>query len=519
MKSSFFFSLHRQLRRFPLIDTARLFSLAVLLLLLFPSLILSQGLGERVQRFTLGNGLRLLTLERKLSPTISIYIRYRAGAVDEADGKTGTAHLLEHMMFKGTQTIGTRDYLREEKIIRRIEKIGEALDHEKAKGKEAAPAALARLADQLKTLQNEQRRFSISNEIDRLYTENGAVGLNASTGQDLTTYQVSIPANRIELWARIESDRMVYPVFREFYNERDVVMEERRQRSESNPEGKLLEEYLAVAFLAHPYRRPILGWPSDMSYLDIAYMERYFRTTHAPNNTVIAVVGDIQPSTVLKIVEKYFGRLTRRRLASPFITEEPRQSGERRVEVSFSAEPQMIMGYHKPPPPAFMDHVFDVIESILTRGRTSRLFKALVEEKRLAESIQAVNGLPGARYPNQFVLFATPRHPHGCIELERAIDQEIERLKQERVPDRELEKVKNQIRADFIRSLNSNAGLAGMLSYYETLLGDFHYLIDYADTIERITPEEILQAARTYLIKENRTVAMLVKKPLNSIQR
>jgi predicted Zn-dependent peptidase len=484
--------------------------LGIFLLLLLPSRLWAQEFGEKVQSLTFKNGLRLLMLERHLSPTVAIYIRYRAGAADEADGKTGTAHLLEHMMFKGTRTIGTRDYIREEKILNRIEKIGTALDREKMKGKAATPALLARLTAQLKTLQKEQRRLTLSNEIDRLYTENGAVGLNASTGQDLTTYQVSIPANRIELWARIESDRMVNPVFREFYTERDVVMEERRQRSESDPDGKLLETFLATAFLAHPYRRPILGWPSDMRYLDMDYMKSFYKKTHAPNNTVIAIVGDIQPSAVRKIVEKYFSRIPPQKLSPSLITEEPRQSGERRVDVVFAAEPQMIIGYHKPPPPEFVDHVFDIIESILTRGRTSRLFKALVDEKRIAENIQAANGLPGARYPNQFALFATPRHPHGCAELEQAIDQEIEKLKREPVSSTELEKAKNQIRADFIRGLDSNAGLAGMLSYYEALIGDFHYLIDYTATIDRITAEDILHAAQTYLTKENRTVATLV---------
>lgn len=487
-------------------------ALGIVILLFLPSLLPAQEFGKKVERFTLDNGLRLLLLERHLSPTVAIYIRYRAGAADEADGKTGTAHLLEHMMFKGTKTIGTRNYAKEEKVLLRIKKTGTALDREKAKGKAAAPAHLANLTDRLKSLQKEQRRLFISNEIDRLFTENGAVGLNASTGQDLTTYKVSIPANRIELWARIESDRMVHPVFREFYTERDVVMEERRQRAESDPDGKLLEGYLAAAFLAHPYRRPILGWPSDINYLDIEYMESYFRKTHAPNNTIIAVVGDIKPPAVLKLVKKYFGRIPPQRLSPAVIMVEPRQAGERRVDITFAAEPQVIMGYHKPPPPAFEDYVFDVIESILNSGRTSRLFKALVDEKRIAESIQVANGLPGARYPNQFVLFANPRSPHGCNELEQAIDQEIERLKRELVPDKELEKVKNRIRTDFIRGLNSNEGLAGKLSYYEALLGDYHYLIDYTSVIDRITPQDVLQAAQTYLTKENRTVATLINK-------
>jgi predicted Zn-dependent peptidase len=244
----------------------------------------------------------------------------------------------------------------------------------------------------------------------------------------------------------------------------------------------------------------------------MAYMESFFKKTHAPNNTVIAVVGDIQPQAVLKIIKKYFGHLSAKKLIPVPITNEPEQSGEKRVDVVFDAEPQMIMGYHKPPPPAFVDYAFDVMESILARGRTSRLFNALIEEKRLAKSIQAVNGLPGSRHPNQFVIFATPRHPHNLNELEKAIDLEIESLKREPVSDTELTKVKNKLRVDFIKGLNSNAGLAGMLSYYEALLGDFRYLTRYTDAIDRITPEDILYAARTYLSKENRTIAKLIRK-------
>jgi predicted Zn-dependent peptidase len=484
-------------------------------ILLLPVSLFSYDIANRIQTFTLKNGLRLLMLERNLSPTVSIYIRYRSGAADEADGKTGTAHLLEHMMFKGTKTIGAKNYPREQKLLLEIESAGTALDREKMKGKRADPTAIEGLAQQLKVLQNTHRGRSVSNEIDRLYTENGAVGLNASTGQDLTTYQVSIPANRIELWARIESDRMRNPVFREFYTERDVVMEERRQRYESDPDGKLLERYLATAFIAHPYRRPVIGWPSDIRFLDMAYMRRFFKEFHAPNNTVIAIVGDIRPSEVFKLVEKYFGPIPAQKLISIPLTEEPVQSGERRIEVLFSADPKLILGYHKPPPPDFSDYVFDLIESLLTRGRTARLYKILVEEKRLAKSIQAHNGLPGARYPNQFVFFATPRHPHTNIDLERAIDEEIERLKNDLVSEAELEKVKNRHRADFIRGLDSNAGLAGMISYYEALVGDYRYLTSYTAAIDKITPDDIRQAARTYLTHENRTVASGVRKPVH----
>src|SRR3989339_862994 len=340
-------------QRIPRITFSLLGSLFFFLLLLLPSPLFCYDLAKSVQTFTLKNGLRLLMLERHLSPTVSIYIRYRAGAVDEADGKTGTAHLLEHMMFKGTKTIGARNYPREQKLLLKIEAAGTALDREKMKGKSADPIAIERLTRELSALQNTHRQQTVSNEIDRLYTEHGAVGLNASTGQDLTTYQVSIPANRIELWARIESDRMRNPVFREFYTERDVVMEERRQRSESDPEDKLLESYLAAAFIAHPYRRPVIGWPSDMRYLDTGYMRHFFGKTHAPNNTVIAVVGDIRPSEVLRIVENYFGRIPVQKLDPRPVTEEPFQAGERRGEGLHAADPKLILGYPKPPPPDF----------------------------------------------------------------------------------------------------------------------------------------------------------------------
>jgi predicted Zn-dependent peptidase len=482
------------------------------LLLLPPSPLYSYELQNRIQTFTLKNGLRLLMMERHLSPTVSIYIRNRVGAVDEPDGKTGTAHLLEHMMFKGTETIGSKSFLSEKKLLKKIEQLGDEMDRQIKRGPESDPVMVERLIRQLKELQTAHNKLFYSNEIDRLYKEQGAIHLNASTGQDLTTYQVSIPANRLELWARIESDRMVHPVFREYFTERDVVMEERRQRSDADPDGKLLECYLATTFIAHPYRRPIIGWPSDIRFLDLAHLKRFFRETHAPNNTVIAMVGDIRPLEIVRLVKQYFGGIPYQKITKTPLTEEPPQSGERRIEVLFAANPKMIMGFHKPPPPAFADYVFDLIESLLTSGRTSRLFKSLVEEKRIAKSIHAYNGLPGSRYPNQFTIFATPRHPHTCLDLERAIDEEILRIKSEPVPVNELNKVKNQIKTDFIRGLNSNAGLAGRLSYYESLLGDYRYLTDYIKSIEKISPDDIKQVAETYMRNENKTVATLMRK-------
>ena len=466
-------------------------------------------LEKQVKKYTLENGLKILIVERHFSPTVSLYIRHKAGAVDEQSGKTGTAHFLEHMLFKGTRTIGTKNLSKEKTILEEIDIIGQALDQERLKEKEADQSKMKQLRNSLEKLQKEHSDLTLSNEIDRIYTENGADQLNASTGQDVTTYQVSLPANKLELWARIEAERMVSPVFREFYAERDVIMEERRQSIESDPDGKLLEQFLAAAFVAHPYRRPILGWAYDMSYLSMKDLYSFLKRYHTPDNTVIAVVGNVEHRSVLRIIKKYFGTISAGRVTLQPITAEPLQLGERRVNINFEANPRLIMGYRKPALPAYDDYVFDIIQTMLTDGRTSRLYKKLVEEKAIAENVSSANGMPGARYDNLFTIYASPRHPHSLAELEAALVKELESLKKEPVPARELDRVKNTIKADFIRSLDTNAELASMLSYFESVAGDYRYIINSIQIIDKITSDDILRVARKYFTDDNKTIAML----------
>jgi predicted Zn-dependent peptidase len=485
---------------------------SVMLSVVFPPIVSSYDLEIKVLSFKLENGLRVLMLERHMSPTVSFYIRHRIGAVDEENGKTGIAHLLEHMLFKGTKTIGTKNFSAEEKVLKNISETGNLLDLEIMKKEKADKKLITLLTAKLAELNRIHKTWIFENEIDRIYTENGAVDVNASTGQDLTTYYVSLPSNRVELWARIEADRMHNPVFREFYSERNVVLEERKQRIESDPRGKLFELFFASAFTAHPYRHPIIGWPSDIRFISMDDTERFFRTYHSPNNTVISVVGDINPEETLDIIKKHFGIIPRQNIPLRHITGEPLQSGEKRIELTYDAGPQVVIGYHKPNMPAFDDYVFDVIESILSRGRTSRLYKTLVSENAVAENIQTVNGMPGARYPNLFMIYGAPRHPHTSSEMETMIYSEIEKLKSEPVSNSELEKIKNQLKADFIRGLDSNSGLASTLSYFEALLGDYRYFTNYIREIENVTSADIVRVARKYLISDNRTVALLVKK-------
>ncbi|MCX5848309.1 MAG: pitrilysin family protein [Deltaproteobacteria bacterium] len=488
------------------------------LVLIFAAMLLFSGhsygldLEKKVVKTKLKNGLTLLILERHLSPTVSLYIRHRIGAVDEQNGKSGAAHLLEHMMFKGTTTIGTNNYAAEKKILDAIEKTGTALDKEKRKGQEADPKIIAEFANRLKKLQDQQKKYFIPNEIDRLYTENGGLDMNASTGQDVTTYHVSLPANKIELWARIEADRLLHPVFREFYTERDVVMEERRQRVESDPDGKLYEEFISTAYKIHPYGRPILGWEEDLINLSPDSLKEIFEKYQAPESIVIAVVGDIKPRDTIKLIEKYFGRIPASREKKNVIPAEPTQTEERRVKVSFDANPMMIIGFHKPNAPAYDDYVFDVLETILTKGRTSRLYNRLVTDLQIAKSISAANGVPATRYPNLFTIFAQPRHPHTNTELEEIILQEIDKFKMQPVTNEELIKAKNNIKTEYIKNLESNSEIASTLSYYEVLLGDYRYFADYLKNIDKVTAEDILKAANKYLNEKNRTIAVLNKK-------
>jgi predicted Zn-dependent peptidase len=470
-----------------------------------------ESLDKRVIEHTLKNGMKLLLLERHQSPTVATTIMFKVGSVDEVTGMTGTAHLLEHMLFKGTRMLGTKDYKKEKPLLDKMDKIASRLDAEERKGDKADKNKIEKLRAELKRIQDEHKNLVIKDEFASLYSKNGGVGYNAGTSRDMTSYIISLPSNKIKLWTAIESDRMKNPVLREFYSERDVVMEERRMSYDNDPEGSLFENFLAAAYLAHPYRNPTIGWRSDIKFLPKMEVERFLKTYYAPNNCVVAVVGDINPKEVIKMMERYFGDITPQNIPERIWTDEPEQDGGKRIEVEFDANPSILIGYHKPTLPHHDDYVFDVIDFILGSGRTSRLYKKMVEEKRMAVSVSTYS-LPGSRYPNLFVFNGVPRAPHTVKELEDAFYEELERLKNEPVSQKELERVINNLEASFIRQLGSNRGMSDTLAYYNTIAGDWRYIITHIDEIRKITPEDIMNTAKKYFNKNKRTVAVLVKK-------
>ena len=482
----------------------------LLLLLLFSGPVAAQPLAAKVREHRFANGLQLLMVPRRQSPTFTAYITIGVGSVNETSANRGVAHLLEHLLFKGTKTIGTTDYKREKPLLEEIERTGAALDRLRA-GPHPDPqrtAALAALAARLKKLQREHRPLVVKDELSRIYAENGAVGYNAFTSRDLTTYQVSLPANKLELWASLEADRMQNAVLREFYTERAVVMEERRRSYDTNPAGMLYETLVANAYTMHPYRHPVIGWMSDIAHLSLAQARAFHDKYYAPVNTVIALVGDFDPQRAVALVGHYFGAIAPGTPVPPVIAEEPPQHGEKRVHVAFDAQPQLAVAYHKPTLPARADFVFDLIDQILAGGRSSRLYRTLVEEKQLATAVSTY-GTPGARYPNLFVISAVPRYPHTCAEVLAAIDGELARLASEPVSSRELETARNHLRTGRLRHLQDNEGLAGMLSYYQSVAGDWRYLVSYDRIAAGIGADEVREVARRWLRPENRTVATL----------
>ena len=468
----------------------------------------AQDLREITTKYELDNGLRVIMVKQGFAPVISFNLMFDIGGMDEPDGLSGLAHMVEHMAFKGTRTIGSNDIEAELEAIEEIELLTAMVAQAQRSG--AKPKDLRKLNERLMQSRERAKGLASSNNFDSLFDMNGGVGLNATTGYDRTSFVVSLPSNRLEFYARVYSDVLLEPVFRGFYEELEVVREERRQREADDPQGFLFEKFLETAFEVHPYGRPLIGSDEEIQAYRSLEAEAFFELYYQPNRMVLVLVGDVEPERDIEIIERYFGAIPKGPEIRAAIPKEPKQKEERRITLNYDAEPQMVIGFHKPTYPARDAYILDVIDAVLTSGRTSRLYKRLVTEEQLALSIVTSSGFPAIRDPNEFVIYALPLFPNTNEDLEAAIYEEIDRLKTEGVSERELTKVKNQVRASFIRSLGSSNGLAAQLAFYELFLGGWENIVSYAEIIEAITAEEIEIAANRYFVPENRTVGYLL---------
>ncbi len=553
----------------------KMLALSLVLLVLVPCLSFSETLEEKVREFDLENGMKFLVVERHEAPVAFCAVAFNVGAANERTNITGISHFLEHMMFKGTEMMGTKDYKKEIQYIQKTDELGEktialrkemgewrfkrfhdfsvqviesfpkeekerigANKYEQNKLLAGNVRSMQKLPDSLATvpylvedhgvnyldkyleyelawgeiakLLDEQREYMIKEELWGLYMNNGSRFLNAFTSNDATVYLCYLPSNRVELFMVLESDRMEKPIFREFWSERDVLMEERRL-GENDPDQVLDEAFNAVAFTASPYKWPVVGWMSDLQTIDRKELQDYHRTFYAPNNAVCMIVGDVKTEDVQKLAKKYFETIPSQPAPPAIETREPEQEGERRVVVEHTANPKLMMGFHKPNYPDPDAVTVSVMESILAGGRTSRFYKTIYEEKQLTASAPQMYTGPGDRYDNLTVIVAEPRHPHTLEEVEKAILEELDKLKSDPVTERELQRVKNQIDANMIRSLGSNVGIAFQVGFSQIFYGDYRLMFRNIERTKQVTAEDIQRVADKYMTAKNRTVAYRVQ--------
>jgi predicted Zn-dependent peptidase len=451
--------------------------------------------------------MKFLVLERHDAPVVAFNAYVNAGSADDPAGQASMAHMFEHMIGKGIRTVGSKDWAAEEKALKRVEDVYDRLEAARKKGDAATVKTLeAELKDAIESANN----FVVPNAYPRTIEENGGVGFNAGTAHDYTVYFYSLPSNKVELWFLMSSEFFKHPVFREFYKERDVVLEERRMRVESNPQGKLLEKFLETAFQKHPYGK-FTGPVSEISALRAKDAQKFFEKYYAPGNVTVAIVGDVNPAQVKQLAQKYFGSIPSRPMPPPVSAIEPKQEKERRVSMPSDSQPILIIGYKRPDQRHKDDPVLDVVAGILSSGRTGLLYKELVRDKKIALAAQAGATFPSGKFPALFFFFGMPNSGHTVEEVEKAIYDIVERLKTEKVDEATVARVKTKVRAGLIRQLDSNAGLAQQLPYYEVNYDDWRMMFNGLDDIDKVTADDVQRVVREYFTPANRTVAYTVQ--------
>jgi predicted Zn-dependent peptidase len=468
-----------------------------------------ESIQSHVTNFTLKNGMTFIVLERHQAPVASFLTYADVGSVQEVKGITGIAHIFEHMAFKGSPTIGGKNHAEEMLALDQADRAFYALRDERRKGAKADPEKLKKLEADFDAAQEGAAKFVTRGEYADAIDRAGGRDMNASTGQDYTRYFFSLPSNSAELWFYLESERFLNPVLREFYKEKDVVMEERRMRTDNEPIGKLLEETAHIAFKSHPYSEPVVGHMSDLQEITRADAAAFFKKYYQASNLVSVIVGDVNPKKIREWADEYFGRLPAAPKPEPIRTVEPPQDSERRATLRLKSERVLLMAFHAPDI-NHPDHAaYRALAGVLSEGRSSRLYSDLVRDQKIAVMATGFSDFPGSKYPNLFSFAAFPAPGHTNAEIEKAFDAEIERLKMQPVTQEELDGVKRRARAGLISSLSDNMGLANALADYQVLTGDWRNLFRQLHKLNAVTPADIQRIAKATFTNDNKTVAAI----------
>ncbi len=483
----------------------RLFIVVVLFVLCGVAMAQEKALNIDVKEKVLENGLKILVVERPGVPQVACRLFYNVGSANEVPGITGIAHLCEHMMFKGTRAIGTKDFKKDAEYNEKIDKVVRRM-RQLEKDEEGDAQKLEELQEKLDELRAGQKEIMIKDQIWQVYSQNGATGMNAFTARDFTGYIVTVPSNKVELFFWMESDRMANAVFREFYSELSVVKEERRLM-ENSPTGFFFETFNAVAYDAHPYTHPIVGWMVDLDNMTLAKARKFHDTYYVPNNAVVVLVGDVKADNAFKLAEKYFGRIPRGEDTPPVITAEHPQRYEKRICAEIDTQPLAIISYHVPSVKHRDVYALQVLARVLS-GNAGRLYKEIVREQELATSCNC--SIMPSKFPGAFTFQGTAKGKHSPEEVEEAIYEIIESIRNEAVPQEDIERGKKQLRAQYIRMLISNEFLSYLLAIGE-IVDDWRRLLEAPARFAQVTAQDLVRVAKKYLVKSNRTVGIVTQ--------
>ncbi|KAL3150420.1 hypothetical protein ABBQ32_000257 [Trebouxia sp. C0010 RCD-2024] len=473
---------------------------------------LSQSLEARVQEFTLSNGLHFIVLPRHIAPIVSCHTYADVGAFDEVDGQTGIAHLLEHMAFKGSPRIGTKDYAREAPLLEALDEVF----YSKKEAEAAGRLAIAeKLDDQMRKLEEQAAAFSVPNEFGATLSQAGAVGLNATTSHDATRYFMAMPANKLELWFALEAERFRAPVFRELYSEKRVVFEERRMRVDDSPMGKFQESFAAQA-MTNNYRRPVIGYPADLALLGRPQVQAFFNQHYGPQRLSISVVGDVEVDRVQQLAEKYFGgwQSMSSLPQAGLVTQDeplPRPQGDsRHFEQSSKAGPLLMQAYYRPPMTSKDAVVLDIICDLLSGSRTSRLYHRFVETGQ-AFNANAVPSYPGEKHPNALVLFGQPSSGVSLETLDQAFQKETQGLIYQGPSAKEMARIKKATKLTLVDGIRSNTNMASALCSYHVNAGSWKKLLFDLGQVDQLTAADIQQVAAATFQPDNLYTGYMLK--------
>ena len=515
----------------PFLSKHSFFYCIFLFLLLFSTSILPQekevdlsetfaSLEKKIVYVKLKNGLRVILMNKGIAPVTSAYIKFKAGSYDENSNAYGIAHMLEHMLFKGTYKVGTCNFAKEENYLELSHYFAQNLDQwrleeEKARAREEpsrldkATKEVKKWQTRLQSINQEHKNFIHPEEDSHIYAIQGARGYNAYTSSDLTNYQVNLPSNRLEVWARLEADRLENSVLREFYTERDVVTEERRMRIDNSPRSQLWEKFRSTIYEGHPYGHPVIGPMRSIQYLNHKQARKFYETYYAPNNTVISLVGNFEVKSTISLIKKYFGKLK----PKPLLEEEvPPIPKFKKVDIRMKKgkTKRLYLAWFKPPMPDPNDIYLELLAGILGGSPETRLYHRLVTQEKLAVHVSVSNGAIGNRATDLFMIRIQANKEASLDRIQEVVMEEIRKIRREGPKKEELKLVSNRLRMQLLRYLQKNAGFADLLSYYELITGDYKYLFRYNTLLDQVSSKKVKQASLRYLYPSRVMTARLL---------